>query len=444
MIKITGYIKAVDSSKIVVELPLATIGDVCTIKTRDNTILSALVIAFDESGVTLAPLGNTQGLTPGLTVENSQQTLKVTVSEQLIGETVDAFGKPVKQKTICYKRAQKISIMRDAPSYQERAELNTPFQTGITAVDLFCPLAKGQRVGLFAPPGVGKTTFIKQLVTQTSADVVVLALVGERGREAEEFTRFLSSREVGQRTIVVAATSDSSPMERRLAPYTATAIAEHFRDQGLDVLLLVDSLTRAIRAMREIGLASGELPIQEGLTPSIYAELPRLLERAGRTHAGSITALYSVLSSSNDDDGALIEELKSLLDGHIVLSQSLALRGVRPAVDILNSLSRVAEEISSSQMNTDRVFLIRLLARICKDKDLVMLGGIPDPELSVALAFEEEILSLLKQSFNAFEQQHNNSAHFAALASEGRRRLQELLGKEGEKDKLHMQNLLPN
>lgn len=398
--RVLGSLLAVNSSRIIAHLPLAAIGDLCQITVNPEICLLAQVISFDGNGVTLAPLGDTRKLSPGLRVENLRRSLHVSASFDLLGQVVDAFGR-LSGSNSHITEGTNYPVYGEAPSPSHRAELSLHCITGIPAIDLFCPLAQGQRVGLFAPPGVGKTSCIKHFLTYTQADVVVLALVGERGREVEEFLRFLKNSSLSQRTVTIAATSNASPMERQLAPYTATALAEYFRDRGANVLLLVDSLTRTIRAMREVGLACGELPVQDGLTPSIYAEIPKLLERAGRTSAGSITAVYSVLTGQDGLPDALSEELMSLLDGHIVLSREVMLRGLLPAVDVLRSLSRLAEIVSSPQQIRDRMLLLKLIKRLEKDRDLVLLGGIPDHELAVALEFEEQIWTLLKtQSYD--------------------------------------------
>jgi ATP synthase in type III secretion protein N len=413
---------AVNSSRIIANLPLAAIGDICQITLDCETYLLAQVIAFDSNGVTLAPLGDTRRLSPGLQIENLRRSLHIDASSDLLGHVVDAFGRSSDVKSTD-ARVSKYPVYGEAPSPSQRTGLSQIYSTGLSAIDLFCPLAQGQRIGLFAPPGVGKTTCIKQLLTNTQADVVILALVGERGREVEEFLRFLKNSSLCQRTVTVAATSNASPMERQIAPYTATALAEYFRDQGANVLLLVDSLTRAIRAMREIGLACGELPVQDGLTPSIYAEVPKLLERAGRTRDGSITAVYSVLTGQHGIPDALSEELMSLLDGHIVLSREIMLREILPAIDVIRSLSRLAEAVSSQQQTQDRRLLLKLMKRLEADKDLVLLGGVPDHELAVALELEDQLWSLLTIQPHEFDVRSDKHQKLGILAEQARKRL---------------------
>lgn len=419
MMRVIGSLLAVNSSRIIAQLPLAAIGDICQVTVDSENTLLAQVVSFDSSGVTLAPLGDTRRLSPGLKVENLRKSLHVSASSDLLGKVVDAFGRPSGFK--CSDMGGTwYPVYGEAPSPSQRSEVSQRCVTRIPAIDLFCPLAQGQRVGLFAPPGVGKTSCIKHLLTHAQADVVILALVGERGREVEEFLRFLKDSSLSRKTVTLAATSNASPMERQLAPYTATALAEYFRDGGANVLLLVDSLTRTIRAMREVGLACGELPVQDGLTPSIYAEIPKLLERAGQTRVGSITAVYSVLTGQDRNSDPLSEELMSLLDGHIVLSREMMLRGILPAVDVLRSLSRLAEIVSSPQQVQDRRLLLRLIKRLEVDRDLVLLGGVPDHELAVALELEEQIWSLFKaRSFDAtaeadFQEELHLLAHKAS------------------------------
>jgi type III secretion protein N (ATPase) len=270
--------------------------------------------------------------------------------------------------------------------------------TGIRAIDGFCTLAYGQRIGLFAPAGVGKSTLLGAMARGAAVDVVVAALVGERGREVNEFITDVLGPEGQKRAIVVVSTGDEPPLRRAYAPRTATAIAEYHRSHGRRVLLLVDSLTRAARALREIGLAAGEIPVRHGFTPSVYAELPRLLERAGTDEHGSITAIYTVLTHEEAESDPLGDEIKSLLDGHIVLSSRAFRRGRRPAIDIPRSISRLAHRVRTESLNAAVMTCAAALERLERDRDVVLFGGQPDAALSAALRLEGELEKFLSQS----------------------------------------------
>jgi type III secretion protein N (ATPase) len=269
--------------------------------------------------------------------------------------------------------------------------------TGVTAIDAFCSLAVGQRLGMFASAGVGKSTLLGMVASRADVDVIVVALVGERGREVNEFVEHILGTTGLARSVVVVATSDESSVMRQTAPYTATTIAEHFRDQGMRVLLVIDSLTRFARALRETGLAAGELPVRQGYTASVYTMLPRLLERAGTNPYGSITGLYTVLTNEQGDIDPLADEVKSLIDGHIVLSSELYALGIAPAIDVSVSISRMFDRLhDETYLNAIRE-VKRALTRLLKERDLLMLGGTPDEEMKRILAAEKELLDLVKQ-----------------------------------------------
>jgi type III secretion protein N (ATPase) len=260
----------------------------------------------------------------------------------------------------------------------------------------------GQRIGLFAPAGVGKSTLLGLLARNAAVDRVVIALVGERGREVQEFLEESLGPEGRARSVVVVSTSDESSLRRFAAAQTATAIAESYRAAGKRVLLLVDSLTRASRALREIGLAAGELPVRQGYTPSVFTELPRLLERPGLTKSGSITALYTVLTASEQESDPLAEEIKSILDGHLILSEQVAQSGVRPALDIVRSISRLSNQIwESSERGAEQrravERCVQIVAQVRRERDLLLLGGTPDRALQAAITADAAIRALLNQ-----------------------------------------------
>jgi FliI/YscN family ATPase len=267
----------------------------------------------------------------------------------------------------------------------------------VRAIDTFCPIGYGQRLGIFAGAGVGKSTLLGMIARHADVDVCVIALVGERGREVQEFIHECLGEEGLARSVVVVATSDESPLRRLIAPQTATSIAEYYRAQGLRVLLLVDSLTRTARAIREVELAAGEPPVRQGYTSGVYTELPRLLERAGNDDSGSITALYTVLTTGEQDSDPLADEIKSILDGHLVLSQQVQLEGIRPAIDVLRSVSRLREKLQSEEVRVCMENLLTVLGRLRRDRDIVLLGGSPDPALRTALRIEPELKRFLSQ-----------------------------------------------
>jgi FliI/YscN family ATPase len=270
----------------------------------------------------------------------------------------------------------------------------------VRAIDAFCTLGYGQRMGIFASAGVGKSTLLAQIARTAEVDVIVVALVGERSREVREFIEDTLGPEGLRRSIVVVATSDDSALLRQTAPYTATAIAEHFRDAGKRVLLIVDSLTRMARAVRETTLAAGELPVRHGYTNSVYTQLPKLLERAGTATRGSITALYTVLTNQDDDIDPLADEIKSLLDGHIVLRKELATLGIQPAIDITTSISRLFTRLHAPEYQRVAQAAVRATGRFMKEREIVLLGGVPDAELNKILAHQHELLGLVRQNLN--------------------------------------------
>jgi type III secretion protein N (ATPase) len=293
-----------------------------------------------------------------------------------------------------------VSIYGKPPNAATRPPITEPFETGIRAIDGFCTLGRGQRMAICASAGVGKSTLLASITRGASADVIVVALVGERGREVREFIDTALGAAGLTRSVIVVATSDDSSLLRQTAPYTATAIAEHFRDQGLRVLLIVDSLTRMARAIRETSIAAGEIPVRQGYTNSVYMLLPRLLERAGTSSNGSITAMYTVLTNQDNDTDPLADEVKSLLDGHIMLREELAAKGVFPAIDVTASVSRLFERVTDHLTREASYRLRYALSRLWKDRELALLGGAPDNELKKILEQQEALLGLIRQDMH--------------------------------------------
>jgi FliI/YscN family ATPase len=361
--------------------------------------LNCLVVSFQDDLVTLSPLGSIAGIYPGGRVHASSREFFLKIPGSPLGCVLDCSGKVLRRLNDDPVSAQRrvLRLHNAPPSPLERGILSEHFSTGVRAIDGLCTVAKGQRIGLFAEAGVGKSTLLGMIARSADVDAIVVGLIGERGREVNEFIEECLGG-VQSKVVVVVATSDEAPARRAMASYTATAVAESLRDEGKSVLLLCDSLTRMARAQREIGIASGELPVQKGYPPSVFSELPRLLERAGLNSKGSITAFYTILvESERIDSDPLGEEIRSLLDGHIYLSHQIASLGVRPAVHVSKSLSRVFERLVSPAHRQAAIRFRRLLSRLERDRDLVMLGGTPDPELAEALSLESRLLGYLNQ-----------------------------------------------
>jgi FliI/YscN family ATPase len=274
-------------------------------------------------------------------------------------------------------------------------------------------------MGIFAPAGLGKSTLLAMIARQANVDVIVVALVGERGREVQEFLDQTLGAAGLRRSVIVVATSDDSSLLRQTAPYTATTIAEHFRDQGKDVLLIVDSLTRMARAVRETSISAGDLPVRHGYTNSVYTQLPKLVERAGRSHQGSITALYTVLTNQEEDIDPLADEVKSLLDGHICLRKEISDLGILPAIDITQSISRLFGRLHSHEYNLAAHTVSAAMSRFLKDRQIILLGGAPDSELQKILNHQRELFDVVRQS--------THSQHPASMSIEGVLQLAKLL-----------------
>jgi FliI/YscN family ATPase len=391
----SGTIVATKGPTLTARMPQVTIGELCTVERPDGSTVPAQAIAFENDLVSLAPLDEIQGLNPGAKVVGSGNAPTIRVSNDLLGKVVDCLGNTLNSESQCTGTPS--SIFNRPPDPLKRQPIKKIFETGITAIDGLCTIGRGQRIGLFAGAGVGKSTLLGMITRNAEVDVVVTALVGERGREVREFIDDCLGTDGMARSVLVVATSDESPLRRMLAPLTATTIAEHFRAQGKNVLLLVDSLTRTARAIREVGLAAGELPVRQGYTPSVYTELPKLLERAGNDSIGSLTAIYTVLTNGEGETDPLGEEIKSILDGHIYLSSAVAQRGIRPAIDLTESVSRVLTAIQPHSYITKIQGVIRMLSRLKRDREILLLGGTPDPELQAAIMLESQLERLLNQ-----------------------------------------------
>jgi flagellum-specific ATP synthase len=355
--------------------PDANLNDVCKIRSRDEDgkCVMAEVVGFKDKRVLLMPFDSIDGIGPGSIVENTGKPLKVKVCDSMLGKTLDGLGNPLDGTEIThYKR---YSVEAKPPDPMSRAIISEPLPLGVKAVDGLMTVGKGQRIGIFAGSGVGKSTLLGMFARNTKADINVIALIGERGREVREFIERDLGEEGMKRSIVVVATSDKPALIRNKAAKTATAIAEYFRDKGKDVLLMMDSLTRFSQAQREIGLASGEPPVTRGYPPSVYSEMPKLLERAGNSSVGSITGLYTVLVDGDDFNEPITDTARGILDGHIILSRKLGHKNHYPAIDILQSISRVMSSVASKEHKKAAGKLKSVMATYNEAEDLINIGA---------------------------------------------------------------------
>ena len=357
--------------------PDAKLGDLCVIKPENEegeflAPIMAEVVGFKDKKTLLMPYDQTDGIGLGSIVENTGYPLRVTVSDALLGKTLNGLGIPTDGSTI---EGGYYPVDAQPPDPMEREIIDSILPLGVKAVDGLITLGKGQRIGIFAGSGVGKSTLMGMFARNTKADINVIALIGERGREVRKFIERDLGEEGMKRSVVVVATSDRPALERKKAAMTATAIAEYFRDQGRDVLLMMDSLTRFSMAQREIGLASGEPPVTRGYPPSVYSEMPKLLERAGNSSKGSITGLYTVLVDGDDFNEPITDTARSILDGHIMLDRKLGHKNHYPAIDVLQSISRCMSAIADKDHKVAAGKLKTVLATYNEAEDLINIGA---------------------------------------------------------------------
>ena len=356
--------------------PNVTMGDLCYVRSRlpDVEPVPAEVVGFRDGFVLLMPLGETKGIGPGCQVVSAQKQLQVQVGPELLGRVIDGLGNPIDGKgpILCKKE---YPLQADPPSPLERPVIKDSLYVGVRAIDGLITMGDGQRIGIMAGSGVGKSTLLSMIARNTEADISVIALIGERGREVKEFIERDLGEEGLKRSVVVVATSDKPALVRIKGAMTATAISEYFRDCGRKVVLMMDSVTRFAMAQREVGLTVGEPPATRGYTPSVFALLPRLLERAGTSEKGSITGIYTVLVDGDDMNEPIADAVRSILDGHIVLSRAIAAQNHFPAIDVLASVSRVMSAVVPKEhMDANRK--LRALMAVYKDaEDLIHIGA---------------------------------------------------------------------
>ncbi len=401
--------------------PSAKLNDLCHIIAKDtNQVISAEVVGFRDDRVLLMPYDQTEGVGLGSRVENTNAPLKVMVGDDLLGKTLDGLGRPIDGSEIAGAAAY--SVEAQPPDPLTRELIDTVLPLGVRAVDGLLTIGRGQRIGIFAGSGVGKSTLLGMFARNTKADINVIALIGERGREVREFIERDLGPEGMARSVVVVATSDKPALIRNKAAKTATAIAEYFRDQGKDVLLMMDSLTRFSMAQREIGLASGEPPVSRGYPPSVYSQMPMLLERAGRSDKGSITGLYTVLVDGDDFNEPITDTARSILDGHIMLNRKIAHKNHYPAIDILQSISRVMSSIADKEHKKAAGQLKNVLATYGEAEDLVNIGAYKsgsNPAIDYALSKIDAVNQFLRQDVYEKVSFEETIEHLESLFREG-------------------------
>ena len=381
--------------------PEAKLGDICLIypdAKEEMKPVMAEVVGFRDKKTLLMPYEAVEGIGFGSMVENTGAPLSIQVSEELLGQTLDGLGRPTGDAAPVNGKVY--SVEAPPPDPMSRDIIEDVLPLGVKAVDGLITIGKGQRIGIFAGSGVGKSTLLGMFARNTKADVNVIALIGERGREVREFIERDLGPEGMKRSVVVVATSDKPALERNKAAKTATAIAEYFRDQGKDVLFMMDSLTRFSMAQREIGLASGEPPVSRGYPPSVYSEMPKLLERAGNSDKGSITGLYTVLVDGDDMNEPIADTARSILDGHIVLSRRLGHKNHYPAIDVLQSISRVMSSIAEKEHKAAAGRLRNVLATYSEAEDLINIGAYKkgsNPEIDFAVSKIGAVNQFLQQ-----------------------------------------------
>ncbi len=375
------------------------IGEICEIQTRNKTPLMAEAIGFRNNRMLLMPLGSMDGIQPDSTVRSVSSAFKAPVGLSLIGRVLNGLGEPIDSKGPL-KGINLAATNQSPPHPLQRSAIEDPLVTGVRVIDGMLTCGKGQRMGIFAGSGVGKSTLLGSIARNSESDISVIALIGERGREVREFLERDLGPEGLARSVIIVSTSDQPALMRLKAASVAMTIAEYFRDSGMDVMFMMDSVTRYAMAQREIGLSIGEPPASKGYTPSVFAMLPRLLERAGRGETGSITGFFTVLVEGDDFNEPICDAVRGILDGHIILSRALAARNHYPAIDVLNSVSRVMPALVTKDHLSLAAFARKNLAVFEKVRDLVNIGAYvkgSDPEVDTALLVTPQLTRFLQQ-----------------------------------------------
>ncbi len=404
-----------------IKSPLGSVCQIIPDKEHLQNAVNAEIVGFRDESVLLMPYADLRGIRPGSLIRATNIPPLFPVGQNFLGVAVDAFGQPLEEGRQVIPDSF-YPLHAYAPNPLKRPQIDTPLDVGVRAINGLLTLGKGQRVGIMAGSGVGKSTLLGMMARYTKADVNVIALIGERGREVAEFMDKSLGPEGMARSCLVIATSDQEPLVRIRAAYAATAVAEYFRDQGKDVLLMMDSVTRFAMAAREVGLAAGEPPTTKGYTPTVFAHLPRLLERAGRDHKGSITGIYTVLVEGDDFNEPIADSVRSILDGHIVLTRELADQGHFPSIDILKSVSRLRSDIVSEQDLRAGQDIIRHISTFRRVEDMVNIGAYSrgsSPEIDAALAMHPRINEYLCQQVSEYEGLEMSFEKLCALTEAG-------------------------
>ncbi len=399
-IKVNGKVTDVIGFIIVSIGPNVSLGEVCTVIDRNgNEVCKAEVVGFKDGKVLSIALGEIHNISPSCEIIASGKSFSIGVGEKLLGRVLDGFGNPIDGKgEIEYSSIRK--VFREPPNPLTRDRIKQPLQTGVRAIDGLLTVGKGQRVGIFAGSGVGKSVMLGMIAKNTNADVSVIVLVGERGREVREFIEKDLGEEGLKRSVIVVATSDKPSLARIKAAYIGTTIAEYFRDLGKDVVLMMDSVTRFAHAQREVGITIGEPPTTKGYTPSVFAVLPKLLERAGTSKSGTITGFYTVLVDGDDMTDPIADSVRSILDGHFVLSRKIANKGQFPAIDPLQSVSRVMPDVVSDDHRVRVLEFNEILSSYNEAEDLINIGAYvkgSNPQIDHALNKIQDLRKFLKQ-----------------------------------------------
>ncbi|HUU40606.1 MAG TPA: FliI/YscN family ATPase [Desulfatiglandales bacterium] len=372
--------KIVKASGIIAEGigPGLSVGSLCAIKDSEGLNIRAEVIGFKDKRLIIMPLGEMRGIKPGSRIVDINKKPVIQVGDAYLGRVLDGLGEPIDGKGVISKEAE-YSLYGDVLNPLKREMIREPIDVGVRSINALLTLGKGQRIAIMSGSGVGKSVLMGMITRNTSADIIVVALIGERGREVREFVERSLGKEGLKKSVVVVATSDSPALVRIRGAYLATAIAEYFRDKGLDVILIMDSITRFAMSLREVGLAAGEPPSAKGYTPSVFTQIPKLLERAGTVeNSGSITGIYNVLVEGDDINEPIADSVRSTVDGHIVLSRVMAQRGHYPAIDVLASISRVMEDIVSPDHLDNSRMLVKVLSTFREAEDLINIGAYVD------------------------------------------------------------------
>lgn len=399
-VKKLGKVSRVVGLTIEADGPDVSIGNCCKINTKDGKSVLAEVVGFKDKKILLMPYGDIEGVGLGSIVEGFDYPLNVKVSNNLLGRVLNGLGEPMDHKGPI-EASNEVSTTNEPPDPLSRNRIKDQLSLGVKAIDGLLSIGKGQRVGIFAGSGVGKSTLMGMIARNTSASINVIALIGERGREVKEFIEKDLGEEGLKRSVLVIATSDQPALVRLKAAQVATSIAEHFREQGNDVLLLMDSLTRYAMAQREVGLAIGEPPVSRGYTPSVFSIMPKLLERAGNSDKGSITGLYTVLVDGDDLTEPVTDTARGILDGHIVLSRKLANKNHYPAIDVLASVSRVMSDIVTKEHKKNAFEIKKLMGTYSEAEDLINVGAYvsgSNEDIDMAISKRKPILEFLTQS----------------------------------------------